>query len=246
MFGASAGNNNSNSKNVNTKIRTFYSDTASLSMFYWNDNISLKISPMTGVDANGVRQYDFNRRANTALSQDKCMALALKVDEVIIPAINEVRNTGKLAKPVSTGTIVGLKKSAVMVEYKPDSTNAGKPSVYLTVYGNLSDDNKAASDSTYTYKFAKVTVIDGYNPETGASDKTEEIEGEFIFFMNKIRTAYDALGTAAHSSANNSPFSSNNNQSSGFNNSFTSSSSSNNYTAPMSGFDDSAPFPFGN
>lgn len=195
MFG-NTGNNNNNDRSVNTRVRTLYGETACMQLAYWNDNMSIKINPLASVSPEGLRQYDYNRRANTALTADKCLAIKAKVDEKILPAIETVKASGKLSEPVNVGVQVGTKGSAIFVEYKNDEK--GTPSVFLTIFTNIGADNKAAKECTYSYKFSKVVTFDGYEPEQGTA-KEDFVEAEFLFFYEKIKNISDICGTAAHS-----------------------------------------------
>lgn len=192
MFGQ-VPNNNSNEKNVNTKIRTMYGDLSCLQLSYWNDSISLKINPLSGVSPEGIRQYDYTRRVSTALKQDKCIALANKITEKILPL---VKSGEKIEKPVNVGVQVGNKNTAIFVEYKNDDKEV--PSLYLTMYTNIGPDGKAPKDSIYSYKFSKTVITEDYDCETGTG-KDIAVESEFMFFFNKLSSISDVYGTAAHS-----------------------------------------------
>lgn len=194
MFGNQ--NNNSANKNVNTKVRTLYGETACMQLSFWNENISIKINPLQGVSSEGIRQYDYTRRANTALTMDKCIALATKIREVIFPVMAKVKQDKKLTAPVSTGLSVGNKGSSLMIEYKNDDKN--NPYVYLTLYTNIGQDGKAPKDGVYSYKFSKVNTVDNYDPEKGTGTD-DSVDAEFMFFYEKIKNIADIAGTAAHS-----------------------------------------------
>lgn len=196
MFGGFGGNqNNSGTPSVNTKIRTMYGDTACMQLAYWNENISIRINPLTGTNEQGIRQYDFNRRGSTALTPDKCIALAEKIKEVILPEIEKVKTSKKLDKAINTGLNVGNKGSSFFVEYKND--DKGVPSLYVTLYTNVSQDNKAPSDGAYSYKFTKTITVDNYDPESGTGTESTT-EAEFMYFYEKIKSIADAQATAAH------------------------------------------------
>ena len=236
------GNNNSNSKNVNTKIRTFYGETACLQLSFWNENVSIKINPLQGVSSDGIRQYDYTRRANTALTADKCIALAEKIEEVILPAIEKVKKEKKLEAPVNTGLQVGNKGSAIFVEYKNDDKNI--PYLYLTVYTNIGQDGKAPKDGVYSYKFAKINTVDNYDPENGTGTD-DSVDAEFMFFYEKIKNITDVSGTAAHSiNMDIDNKASSGNRGSGNNNFSNNSNTSQNYSAPVNDFNMNEGLPF--
>lgn len=200
MFGGFSGNgqNNSNTPNVTTKIRSLYSDTACMQLSYWNENLSIRINPMIGINEQGIRQYDYNRRGSTALTSEKCTALAAKIKEIILPEIEKVKKTNKLEKPINVGLVVGQRGSSFFIEYKPD--DSGKPSVYATLFTNVGQDNKAPKDGVYTYKFIKTTVIDNYDPESGTGTESVE-EAEFMFFYEKLKNLAMLQATIAHAQA---------------------------------------------
>ena len=60
MWGTSQNGNrmNRNEVNVNTRVKTFTSDTSSLNLSLWNNNFSITIAPAIGPDGNGIMQYD--------------------------------------------------------------------------------------------------------------------------------------------------------------------------------------------
>ena len=240
MFG-NTGNNNNNDRSINTRIRTFYGETACMQLAYWNENMSIKINPLASVNAEGLRQYDYNRRANTALTSDKCLAIKMTIDEKILPAIEAVKSTGTLTEPLNVGVQVGTKGSAIFVEYKNDDKNI--PCVFLTIYTNIGADNKAPKECTYSYKFNKVAVVDNYDPDTG-SGKEGVVEAEFMFFYEKIKSIADICGTAAHSVNTDTAYKTTAPRSNG-NQGFSSGGAANSaYSAPVTSFSSGDDLPF--
>ena len=203
MFGNQSGSWNQNNNqardaiNVNTKVRTFYSDISCLQLTYWNENLSIRISPVNGVGTDGVRQYNYNMRAATAITVDKAIALKKKIDEVIMPALDEVKKTNTLANPVNVGMSVGNKGSALFIELRNNAE--GVPTVSLVLYTNIdAESNKAPADGVYSYPFAKTTMITGYDAETGAAT-TDTVESEFEFFVSKLDVMSKISTNVAHS-----------------------------------------------
>lgn len=235
-------NNNTNRKNVNTFIKTLYSDLSCLQLTYWNDSISIKINPLTSISADGMRQYDYDRRINTAIAFDKCIALAEKIEEVILPAIENVANGGRLEAPVSVGVTVNSKGSSLFIEYKED---VDSPAVFLTLYTIVDQDKKASKDGAYSYRFNKVSAIENYDPDNGTG-KESVIEAEFLFLYEKIKNISDACGTAAHSVNNENAYKTTSGNTNNSNTGYTNSTYSapqqqnafmgNNYSAPVSSF----------
>lgn len=233
MFGQIPNNNNSE-KNVNTKIRTMYGELSCLQLSYWNDSISLKINPLTGLSPEGIRQYDYTRRISTALKQDKCLALADKISEKILPLI---RSGEKIDDVVNVGVQVGNKNTAIFIEYKNDDKEI--PSLYLTMYTNIGPDGKAPKDGIYSYKFNKTVVSENYNFETGEGKETT-VESEFMFFYEKISSIATVYGTAAHSvnSENSNKYTASNKSTFNTQGNYNQSTPVT-YSAPVSAFDSS-------
>lgn len=237
MFG-NVGNNNSNEKNVNTKILSFFGELSCIQLSYWNEKLSIKINPLQGVSPEGLRQYDYTRRITTAITQEKCAALAEKIKEKLMPAISNGEVPEKI---VNVGVQVNDKGSAVFIEYKKDEK--GVPHVYLTLYTNIGQDGKANKDNTFCYKFAKTTVTENYDPDTGEGVEVS-VDAEFLFFYEKLASMADICGTAAHSinSDNTAKSPSSNVSKGGFNAQGNYTQPVNNYSAPVSSFSD-ADFP---
>lgn len=186
MFG-NTGNNNSNSTNVNTTFRKFYGELACMYLGGWNENISIKLYPFESMDENGKRNYDFKKKVNTALVQDKVATLVAEIDKKIIPAIDEAKQ-----ELVSVGFKVG-KDSAVFVEWKADEN--GVYNVHFTIYKNIQADNTCTD--VFSYKFYKTEVVENYDNEKGTGDENK-VEGEFLGFVAILRKAPELLGVAEH------------------------------------------------
>lgn len=190
--------NNNNRRSVSTNIKTLYGDTASMSLSYWNDMISIKMNPCTGTNADGVRQYDRNRSFSTALSIQKSKALVDLIEENILPLIKSVSEGNKLEHPVNVAVQCGVKKAMVIIQYSND--DRGKPFVCLYGYTSSNDDGTCEQQNMYSYKFGKTNVIKNYNPNTGEGDVVQ-VESEFEFFYNVLKNQASAFGAASHSNS---------------------------------------------
>ena len=190
--------NNNNRRSVSTNIKTLYGDTASMSLSYWNDMISIKLNPCTGTNADGIRQYDRNRSFSTALSIQKSKALVDLIEENIMPLIKSVSEGNKLEHPVNVAVQCGAKKAMVIIQYSND--DRGKPFVCLYGYTSSNDDGTCEQQNMYAYKFGKTSVIKNYNPNTGEGDVVQ-VESEFEFFYNTLKNLDNAFGAASHSNS---------------------------------------------
>ena len=190
--------NNNNRRSVSTNIKTLYGDTASMSLSYWNDMISIKMNPCTGTNADGIRQYDRNRSFSTALSIQKSKALVDLIEENILPLIKSVSEGNKLEHPVNVAVQCGAKKAMVIIQYSND--DRGKPFVCLYGYTSSNDDGTCEQQNMYAYKFGKTSVIKNYNPNTGEGDVVQ-VESEFEFFYNTLKNLDNAFGASSHSNS---------------------------------------------
>lgn len=235
------GQNNNNDRSINTRIKTFFSNLSCMQMSYWNDNLSLRISPCSGTNPDGIRQYNYNQKISTAISGEKCLALYNKIKETIIPALDVYKKDKTFEKPINVGVQVNNKGSAVFIELKKDEKDI--PYVFLTMYTNIGQDNKAPKEGVYSYRFNKTIIVTDYDPENGTGTD-EYIDAEFAFFCEKLKTMPDINGTAAHSVNTNAAYKTQSPSSGGFQNSQQQQNTSqNNYSAPVSSFD-SEDFPF--
>lgn len=235
MFGGQAqnanGNNFNNGPSVTTRLYTSYSDTASLVVSAWNEQISIRLSPLKGRTAEGIRQYsnDNNECIITALSMDNVTALLEGIHQVILPAINENKSAN-----VTVITSSGQAKKTLVI-----ATNSNE--VTLTVYVGVNDNNIADPNNCIYHTFNKKEYISNYNPIDG-SGKPIIVESDFIGFMRKLDEVYKLSSAIVHAFKKNEAYKnaysgSKNNYSSG-NNNYQSNADTNNANS----FNDFIPF----
>lgn len=238
MFGRTS-NQSNDGVNVNTTFKTFFSSISSLSIGGWNTQLSIKITPVSGVDQGGQRQYDTKRRANTALTPEKAYTLIDGINKVILPEIENGKNEVSVA--VSMGS--AEKKNVLAVEYKKDE-ETGNMGLYLTLYQMIKEDNSTDPANIYSYKFGNNTYVTNYNPKDGSFGKEEMVNSEFILFYDMLKNIVDMLPVSAHGNKYANTLSS---KYSKFNDNSSANASNNNYEAPISNFgndslDDMMPF----
>ena len=239
MFGRN-NNQNNNGVNVNTTFKTFFSDLSSMTLGAWNGQISIRFTPCTGTDASGMRQYDQNRRANTALYPEKAIALKTGIDDVIIPALNRLKNGEEIDLPTSVSVSMGSndKKNVLSVELDKDSS--GKVRVYLRLYQMIKADNSTDPQNIFSYVFGENSYVTNYDYRNGQYGGEHEVESEWEVFYEILTKVTDILPISAHGTRYvnqlSSRFSSggNSGNSNSGNHSFNSSPSS--YEAPVSSF----------
>lgn len=206
MFGNN--NGNGNGVNVNTAFYTSYSDTSLLSVGGWNRNLSLKIQPAVGKDANGLTQYasDKTSTITTSIREENALALLEGFNKYIKPAI-ENENPHEAKVTIAMGS--GDKKKALSIIFD------GKDS-YLELAIGLSDNGTTTNENVIKHKFNKKSYMVDYDYQTGEG-KEIQIEADLFNFMKKIEKSQDLVPTIAHSinysNANKAVFkNSNNNQ----------------------------------
>lgn len=231
MFGNTNYNNSNASKNNNstsTQIRTFFGDLSCFQISYWDDKISLKINPLASVSSEGIRQYDYNRKIQTALTTDKCIALSKTIEKTVLPAIESKTD-------VSIGTI--LSKTAIAINGKKEDKDYN---IYFTIYPLIEDSNKNLKidkPNAYIYKFNKTNILLDFNNDSGEG-KEEQVHSEFLYLYSKLKHIANISGDVPHAINVN-----NNNKAKINTQSTQSNGTQQNYSAPVSSFNmDNFPF----
>ena len=222
MFG-NIPNNNSNNPNINSRAITWYSDLSCLQIGYWDEKTSIKLNPILNIGEDGKRNYDSNRRVNTALTPEKATAFANILKEDIIPLLKMIeKGEASPDEAVSEAFPVGV-GAAITIELRP-TRDGNNVDIFLVIYKNIKQDNTC--DEKYEYKFNTLQRVRNYNPETG---KGMELvyHGEFMTFVKILDRSIDSISATAHGiiyqnalSARRSSFASNNGNQSYNNNSY--------------------------
>ena len=197
MFGRNS-NQNNNGVNVNTTFKTFFSDLSSLTIGAWNGQISIRLIPCTGTDANGLRQYDQNRRANTALYPEKADALRKGIVDVIIPALKNISDGVDVSLPVSVSVSMGNNEKKNVLSVEIDNDQNQKPRVYLRLYQMIREDNSTDPQNIYSYVFGENSYVTNYDYRTGKFAGEKDVESEWDVFYDILCRAVDILPISAH------------------------------------------------
>lgn len=202
MFPNNSSESPRNEINVNTGVESFWSPLSSLSVGCYNDKISLRWLPVSGVDERGITRYDKNARISTCLSHTKTCALLRKYDEVIKPLVDAKADPGDgktVMIPINSKTGI----SGLFIEYKNDEN--GVPSLYLTFAKNLSEVG-APAESIIRYKFGDLTLRTDMSPETGGGVDCVE-HAEFNYFVELLRAHVLMTGLNSHAMRYSNAFS---------------------------------------
>lgn len=194
MFFGSNNGNNSDVVSTNTAIMVLYSDISSLTIGAWNDKINIKFSPSIGKDGNGLNQYDKERRASTALSQQNACTLYEMITKEILPKYQ----SGDIGTGINVAVSMGRPeaKNLLIVECKPDENN--EPRFYLTLAQNVSESGVVTDENKISYKFNQTESMVNYDPSAGNGDM-KVIESEFLNFVEVLKRRIDIEPMIAHS-----------------------------------------------
>lgn len=184
MFGQI--NNKSTEASTNTSFITLFGSISSLSIGGWNDKISVRISPSSGVDANGVRRYDFQRRVNTAIPFSQGLTFVEGIEKVVFPAIeNSIPDKG-------TAIEMGSNNKKNIVEISTFLTDDGKISVKLSI-NTISD----TGNSIIEYIFG-TTQYRIRNTKTGGEEEYVTVQSELMEFYTILKNQIQVLGLGGH------------------------------------------------
>ena len=197
------GNNTKQEVNVNTPLYTSFSDTAQVNVGAWNNQLSVKIKPCVGQDANGIRQYaeDRSQVITTSITAENAICLIEGFENEVLPAIRGEKDHGS----ASIGMGNAEQRKILTIGY--ENGNA-----YLSIAVSLDSNGKAGAEIRHT--FSKKDYLVDYNPSVGnAVEKC--VESDLINFMDKVKAVKDFAPIVAHSikynDMNRSAFSGSNN-----------------------------------
>ncbi len=202
MWGTSQNGNrmNRNEVNVNTRVKTFTSDTSSLGLALWNNNFSITISPAIGADGNGIMQYDQARNGKTALTLEAVSALLAEYDQKIKPIYEKVLSGEEVCPDIKNATIKtgrAPKENMIGFEMTPSSGDEIEPDLYFVLYGAVDENNTSNPAATFKHKFAKREVFEDYNPLTGVA-KVTRVNADFASFLKIIGATEEMLPFQDH------------------------------------------------
>lgn len=239
MFQFNQKNNNYTKPSVNTRLASFFSDTCQLTLTAWNENISIKIAPFKGVNADGIRQYaqDNSEIIATSLTPVNTIALLEGINDVIKPAIQN-----KTAADVSVVIGQGTNKKIIKISTDGNDT-------FFTIYLGVDETGKGTGDSI-SHKFEKKSYITNYDPTTGSGTEVYA-NADFENFVAKLDLWKEMNGLVPHNIAYNNAFKGNGSSFKSNNNGFGSQQNSyggnNQYTAQSNSYTSMDEFlPLGN
>ena len=186
MFYAKS-NNTKQEVNLNTNFYTSYSETAQVTAGGWNSQLSVKVKPCVGQDANGIRQYaeDKSQIVSTSITPENAIALIEGFEAEVVPAINGEKESG------AASIVMGNADQRKIFTIGYADGNA-----YLSVAVSLDENGKAGSEIKHI--FNKKSYLINYDPKTGRPEE-KIVEADLINFMEKVRSVKDLAPVTAHS-----------------------------------------------
>jgi len=173
--------------NLNTNLFTSFSDTAQINAGAWNNQLSIKVKPCVGTDANGMRQYagDNSQIITTSITPQNAICLVEGFEANVLPAVRGEKESG------SASIVMGNAEQRKILTVGYENNKA-----YFSIAINLDSNGKAGTEIRHT--FNKKEYLVDYNPSTG-NPTEKSVEVELFDFMNKIKSVKDLSPVIAHS-----------------------------------------------
>ena len=201
MFGnqnQSSNNGNggfNNQINVTTRLYNSYSDSASLNVGAWNEQISIRLNPFRGKSPEGIALYsqDNNECIQTALSIVNVSALLEGIYSVIYPALVD-------KKEANVAIVIGGANNRKTLVISTDGNN-----VFLTIHVGVDEENKAKEGNSISHKFNKKEWIKDYNYASGTGE-VHEANADFTAFTKKLEEVYKLSSGVVHAFKRNDAY----------------------------------------
>lgn len=181
-FGTAQNNDKDNQTSVNTRSYQFMNrdgfEPSSLTVGAWNENLSMRINPMLEPSKQSEnRVFDYDRYVTTALTLEKAMLLAYRIEKDLIPAIeNGIDKSIGIQVGGDSLLVVGTGKR-ITGEIRP----------FLAIHKSLNPDTKKPELSMF-YEFKSSSSIDDYDEKTGAYSISDSVCTEFKLFVILIKS----------------------------------------------------------
>ena len=210
--------------NLNTNFYTSYSETAQVMAGGWNNQLSVKIKPCVGQDANGIRQYaeDKSQVISTSITPENAICLVEGFEKEVLPAVIGEKARG------SVSIVMGNADQRKILTVGYDNGAA-----YLSIAVSLDEAGRAGGEIRHT--FNKKGYLSDYDPSVG--NPTEHmVESDLFNFMDKVRAVKELAPVTAHAikynEMNRAAFTGNSNANTNYQNSIP--TPTNSYQAPVS------------
>lgn len=185
--------NNNRTVNTNTTFLTWYGSDVKLVIGAWNEKLSLKFTPSSGKNDNGLTMYDRENELITSLTAEKALVFKDAIAKIVLPHI-EANDDEEVSATVSLGE--SETPNALILERKKDSE--GTMSLYLTFLKGLNPDGKAGDGTKIiSYRFTTIDYMSGYDYTTGSGDQASA-SGQFDVFMSFLEKVSDLFPVAYH------------------------------------------------
>lgn len=170
-----------NAVNVNNDGMVMFGEGALLRSEFWNGALSLKMFPSTGMTTEGKVTYDFKKRIQITLPIDSVLMLARKIEENIIPAINEKRDA-------EIG-IISAKVNMIHVAVKDEK-------IYISIFNDIGESKKPGK--MLTMMLREHTIFNHYDPEDGTFEVETVKDATICTFTEFLKSCVLTLGAVTH------------------------------------------------
>jgi len=182
MFGTKQNNETADNKSINTRIYQFKNkdgfEPSTLQITGWNEMCAFRINPTLPPEKQSKEQiFDYDKFVSTSLNLEKIILLIYKINNDIIPAIEN-------GKEKNVGISVGG-DSLITVGTGKAITGEIRP--YLAIHKALNQETKKPEQSIY-YEFRKSMTIDDYDANSGSYTVTEGYHSEFKLFVELLKS----------------------------------------------------------
>ena len=172
---------------VNTQFMMDYCDTAKITVSGWNDKVSIRLNRSSGKNADGLSMYNEQDYFNTAMTKDVIDALIDGIDNIIIPAIKEMRNASIAVQTSSNEN----GSNVIEILVAPNDKNG------FSVFLNAHKYGQAGPIDTFTHEFRQKNYLRDFNPMTNQGDVVV-VQAKFMQFVAVLRTALIPVAVTAH------------------------------------------------
>ena len=171
---------------ISTDGVQLYGDESTIRLDFWNQSVSVKISPLKGPEDEGNGVYAYKKTISTAMSPDTAVVFGHLIEKDIIPAL--IAGEAKQ---------IGIQSSKLnMVYISTGVEETGKVEPYIALFIGIDETRKPSK--TAVFKFRKRNAFSKFDPNTGEFEPKDVIVEEMRFLADFFKSAINITGAIAH------------------------------------------------
>ena len=161
-------------------------DPSTLQLSYWNDMISLRITPaLDPSKQTETKVFDYEKTVVTAINLEKAMLIVKAIKDSIFPAIEAGENKD-IAFSINGDSLLAFGTGKRLTgEIRP----------FIAIHKSLNPDTKKPEMSIF-YEFKRNQFIDDYNEATGSYSLVNNVHAELNVFYKCVIASIFALTNA--------------------------------------------------